>query len=64
MLKEALYIFNKFVGEKMQLIDSDNVNKLLVFTVAEKNNLLRTMKLKGFGLPDLNKVRRIFNTAN
>lgn len=39
------------------LMDSGNMNKLLVFTVAEKINLLSTMKLKGFGLPDLNKVR-------
>lgn len=64
MLKEALYVSNTFVGGKMCLIDSDNVNKLLVFIVAEKINLLSTMKLKGFGLPDLNKVRQIFNTAN
>lgn len=39
------------------LIDSGNMNKLLVLMVAKKINLLSTIKLKGFGLPDLNKVR-------
>lgn len=58
MLREALQLCSKYVGEKSDfLIDSGNMNKLLVLTVAEKINLLSTMKLKGFGLPDLNKVR-------
>jgi len=46
------------VGKKSDfLIDLGNINKLLVLTVAGKINLSSTMKLKGFGLPDLNKVR-------
>ena len=65
MLREALQLCNKCVWEKGDfLIDSGNMNKLIVLTVAKKINLLSTIKLKGFGLPNLNKVRLILNTAN
>lgn len=57
MLREALQLCNMYGGKTDFLIDSGNMNKLLVLMVAKKINLLSTIKLKGFGLPDRNKVR-------
>lgn len=55
--KPSSFAINVLGNKSDFLIDSGNLNKILVLTVAEKINLLSTMKLKGFGLPDLSKVR-------